>query len=92
MLNFLRVLGCLAEPFLPSFSAKLYEILNVKYDNDSVVLLGTLNHKDSNFISSLIKPSHPINEPFPLFKESKLYYFYLSVTEAEIKEFKSKFG
>ena len=74
LMNFLRVLGCLSEPFLPSFSAKLYEIMNVKYDDESVVLLGTLNQKDASFIASLIKPSNPINEPFPLFKESKLYY------------------
>ena len=40
---FIRFLGALAEPFIPSFSAKLYEILNIKYEGDSLKLLGIIN-------------------------------------------------
>ena len=41
--SFLRFIGALAEPFMPSFSAKLYEIMNVKYEGDSLKLLGVIN-------------------------------------------------
>ncbi len=39
MVNFVRLLGCLAEPYMPSFSAKLYELINSKYDENSTKLL-----------------------------------------------------
>lgn len=71
LVNFLRVLGCLAEPYLPGFSAKLYEIMNVKYDVESSTLLKNMNENDFTYLANLIRPSQPINEPQPLFKESK---------------------
>ena len=64
--------------------------MNVKYDDESAILLKTLHHKDFNFIATLIKSGHYINEPQPLFKESNNNF--KVVSEAEIKEFKSKFG
>jgi hypothetical protein len=75
LVNFLRVLGCLAEPYLPSFSAKLYEIMNIKYDDENATLLKILNKNEFSYIASLVRPSQPINEPLPLFKESKLSIF-----------------
>ena len=42
---FLRFIGALAEPFMPSFSAKLYEIMNVKYEGDALKILGIICKK-----------------------------------------------
>ena len=41
--SFVRFIGALAEPFIPSFSAKLYEIMNIKYNGDSEKILGLIN-------------------------------------------------
>ena len=72
VINFLRVIGVVYEPYIPSFSAKLYEILNIKYDTGAEVFLKTLNENNSDYISTLIPKNHPINEPLPLFKESMI--------------------
>ena len=61
----------MAEPYLPGFSAKLYEIMNVKYDEENATLLKCLNQNDYSYIASLVRTSQEINEPLPLFKESK---------------------
>jgi methionyl-tRNA synthetase len=89
--NFLRFLGALAEPFMPSFSAKLYEIMNVKYEGDSLVLLGIINDfieknpSDANnflFKIKLVEEGQAINQPKPLFKE---------ITQEENNAFKERF-
>ena len=76
--SFLRFIGALAEPFIPSFSAKLYEIMNIKYDGDSLKILGIINdfiekNPDDaiNFLvkNKLVEEGHAINKPKPLFKE-----------------------
>ena len=88
---FIRFLGVLAEPFIPSFSAKLYEILNIKYEGDSLKLLGIINEfieKNPNdaifFLEKikLIEEGHAINKPKPLFKE---------ITQEETNAFKERF-
>ena len=75
---FLRLIGALAEPFMPSFSAKLYEIMNVKYEGDGLKILGIINEfleknpKDEiGFLTktNLIKEGQEINKPKPLFRE-----------------------
>jgi methionyl-tRNA synthetase len=87
-----RLLGCLAEPFMPSFSAKLYEILNITYNNDEVKLLERiLTFTDTNKENAwsfllkldLLKEDHEINEPLPLFKK---------ISEDEVAEFKKIYG
>ena len=89
--SFLRFLGALAEPFMPSFSAKLYEIMNVKYEGDSLKILGIINDfieknpSDAfNFLSKnkLIEEGQVINKPKPLFKE---------ITQEENNAFKERF-
>jgi len=72
LINVIRVIGCLAEPYMPSFSAKLYEIMNIKYDEKSSVLLGEIVKNNFEFILTLVQPGHKLNEPLPLFKNSKI--------------------
>ena len=88
---FIRFLGALAEPFIPSFSAKLYEILNIKYEGDSLKLLGIINEfieKNPNdaifFLQKInsIEEGHAINKAKPLFKE---------ITQEETNAFKERF-
>ena len=88
---FLRLIGALAEPFMPSFSAKLYEIMNVKYEGDGLKILGIINEfleknpKDEiGFLTktNLIKEGQEINKPKPLFRE---------ISQEEIEAFKERF-
>ena len=88
---FIRFLGALAEPFIPSFSAKLYEILNIKYEGDSLKLLGIINEfieknpEEAVFFLEklkLIEEGHAINKAKPLFKE---------ITQDETNAFKQRF-
>ena len=89
--SFLRFIGALAEPFMPSFSAKLYEIMNIKYEGDSLKLLGILydfivkNPSDNVLFlvkNKIIEEGHLINQPKPLFKE---------ITQEETSAFKERF-
>ena len=88
---FLRLIGALAEPFMPSFSAKLYEIMNVKYEGDSLKIIGILNEfiekNPDDVVSFLVKnklveEGQAINKPKPLFKE---------ITHEENVSFKERF-
>ena len=65
---------------MPAFSAKLYEIMNIKYDEVNSTLLGRLvSTKDGVFeiskekILGLVEAGHTINEPLPLFRKSKFF-------------------
>ena len=75
---FLRFIGALAEPFIPSFSAKLYELMNIKYEGDSLKILGIINEfieknpDEAMFFLvkiKLVEEGQAINKPKPLFKE-----------------------
>ena len=88
---FLRFIGALAEPFMPSFTAKLYEIMNIKYEGESLNLLGIINDfieknpsESSLFLikTKLIEEGHAINKPKPLFKE---------ISQEENNKFKEQF-
>ena len=88
---FLRLLGALAEPFMPSFSAKLYEIMNLKYEGNELKILGIINEfleKNPNdevgFLTktNLMKEGQNINAPKPLFRE---------ISQQEMEAFKEKF-
>ena len=88
---FLRLLGALAEPFMPSFSAKLYEIMNLKYEGNELKILGIINEfleKNPNdevgFLTktNLMKEGQNINAPKPLFRE---------ISQQEIEAFKERF-
>ena len=72
---------------MPSFSAKLYEIMNVKYEGDSLTILGILEQfleknpdDEIGFLvkTNLAKEGQKINKPKPLFKEisqEECHYF-----------------
>ena len=88
---FLRFLGALAEPFMPSFSAKLYEIMNLKYEGNELKILGIINdfieknQSDSILFlvkNNLVEEGKAINKPKPLFKE---------ITQEENNSFKERF-
>ncbi len=70
LINVIRLIGCLAEPYMPSFSAKLYEIMNVKYNEVNSVILKAIVSNSFEFIVTLVSEGHKINEPLPLFKQS----------------------
>ena len=77
MMNFVRLIGCLAEPYMPSFSAKLYELINLKYNEEASCLLNSIHDCCENqerfdeLFLSLVKEEQDILDPLPLFKESK---------------------
>ena len=90
--SFIRFLGVLAEPFMPSLSAKLYEILNIKYEANNCILLKIINdyiekEKENEHLFliklNLLKEGHVINPSKPLFRK---------ITDEEIKSFKIKFN
>ena len=66
--NALRFLCLVLEPFIPSFSAKIYEQMNIKRTEEDDRLIGELRGKPSSTILELIKGGHEINEPSPIFK------------------------
>ena len=90
--SFIRFLGVLAEPFMPSLSAKIYEILNIKYEGKNCILLKIINdyiEKENEqgftflFKVGLIEEGHLINHSKPLFRK---------ITDEEIKLFKEKYN
>jgi len=89
--SFIRFLGAIAEPFMPSFSAKLYELLNIKYEGNETILLKVIDdfieknkEKEYEFLikADLIKVGNVINKPLPLFKR---------ISEKECEDFKKRF-
>jgi hypothetical protein len=86
---------------MPSFSAKLYEILNVKYDEEASKLLKKINDYFTDnpenphlFLIKLplIEEGKTINNPLPLFKTSNFFDLFYLVTEEEVAEFKKIYG
>ena len=81
---FVRLIGALAEPFMPSFSAKLYEIMNIKYEGRETTIYETIynyitENKDKDDYLFLIKlnlvsEGQQITNPLPLFKKSKFMF------------------
>ena len=77
---------------MPAFSAKLYEILNLSYDENQSLLLSTIktfinsNNENAHMFLvklSLLKTGQEIREPLPLFKK---------ISEEEVAEFKKTYG
>jgi len=71
----LRLLCAMLEPFIPSFSAKVYEqmrLLNEKgerSERDEKLLAFVNGHPER--IAQLVAPGHQIGEPAPIFREIK---------------------
>ena len=69
-LNALFVLCVLLEPFMPSFSAKVYEQLNIERTARHERLLFELS-RDPTAMRSLVPMGHTIGTPEPIFREIK---------------------
>lgn len=90
-MRYVRILGCFAEPYMPSFSAKLYEILNIKYTDFGSTLIGRIHkfikeNQESGYKYllevDLIQEGQAINEPLPIFKK---------ISDEEMIEFKKMY-
>lgn len=72
----LRLLCAMLEPFMPSFSAKVYEqmgLLNAKgerSERDEVLLKWVLEEPEKR-VFELVPAGHQIGEPQPIFREIK---------------------
>jgi methionyl-tRNA synthetase len=65
--NGLIVLCGIIEPFLPSFSAKVYAIMNYK-ERDYNIIEYLFNSSSKNILE-LIKAGHEIDHPLPIIRE-----------------------
>jgi len=70
-LNALFGLCILLEPFMPSFSAKVYEQLGITERTEAhAVMLQTLS-RDPTVLRKLVTAGQPIGNPEPIFREIK---------------------
>ena len=90
--SLVRLIGALGEPFMPSFSAKLYEIMNIKYEGEQCTLLKTVTdfieaNKENDYMFlvkiGLVQEGKAINAPLPLFKK---------ISDKELADMKARFG
>lgn len=81
-LNALVFLCVILEPFIPSFSAKVYEQMAIKRELKHETLIEAVL-KDNKAILSLVSGGHVIGNPEPIFREIK---------EAEAEVWRKKFG
>lgn len=62
------------EPFIPGFSGKIYNQINLEKEYEqNQDLLGKIygNEQKVSYGLSLLKPGHKLNEVYPIFKEMK---------------------
>ena len=69
-LNALFALCVLLEPFMPSFSAKVYEQLGIARTLEHETLLETIS-RDPTVIRKLVPGDHTLGTPEPIFREIK---------------------
>lgn len=85
--NALRLLACMLEPFIPSFSAKVYEQMNLlnakgeRTERDEKLLEYIKGHPER--IVDLVPAGHQIGEPQPIFRE---------IFPEEVEKWKKAFG
>ena len=68
--SFVRLIAVLSEPFMPSFSAKVYEIMNIDYDDNKKTLLKIFKENKENFTNEFLKLAFEVKEiknALPLF-------------------------
>jgi methionyl-tRNA synthetase len=80
--NALIFICAILEPFIPSFSAKVYEQMNHKRTEKCEKLFEHLYGHPEN-MKTLIKPGHKIGQVAPIFKE---------ISDELCETFKKKFG
>ena len=87
LVNVIRFIGILFEPFMPSFSAKIYFLLNIKREKEHEVILGKLwEKKCKEDIFRLVVPGNEINLPVPLVKNIDCIEQYVKRFEGKKKE------
>lgn len=74
LVNVIRLIGVLLEPFVPSLSAKLFYLLNHERTLEDETLIGRL-HKETDrqaAILGLVKTGHEIRQSVPLVTPGEL--------------------
>ena len=67
LVNVIRFIGVLLEPFIPTFSAKLYFVLGLKREVSDEGLLGRLfEAKSDSVLLGLVKGGQEVRLPIPL--------------------------
>lgn len=82
LLSTIRLIALLSEPFIPSFSAKVYEILNIQYGTVESKLLSIVSNNFNEEYLKLLVPKGKINECHPIFEE---------ITKEKVTLFSEKF-
>ncbi len=67
--NLLVVIAVLLEPFMPSFSAKVYQMLNIEWTERTHTFLKEIHSAKVEDFNKFISAGHVINDPKPIFKE-----------------------
>jgi len=78
----MHLLAAMFEPFMPSFSAKVYEQMNVKRTATHEVLYEHLKDHPER-LATLVPVGHEIGDPQPIFRE---------ISEDEMNKWKAQFG
>lgn len=68
MCNCIRIAACLFEPFMPSFSAKIYFFLGLERTEADEVMIETLLNTDPKEYVTLIPEGLKMNQPVPIFE------------------------
>lgn len=79
LVNIIRFLSVIFEPFMPSLSAKINFLLGLetRTAKDEQLLKHIVQVDDPiTSILNLLPGGHPINEPIPIFRKSKLKYYF----------------
>lgn len=81
--NALRLLAAMLEPFMPSFSAKVYEQMKLLplSQRDRQLLKHVHGHPE--LLTTLVPAGHQIGEPQPIFRE---------IAVEEIEKWRAAFG
>jgi len=81
--NLIRLISGLFEPFMPSFSAKVNYILNIKREEkDEYFIEKLIEANRPEALLKLIEGGHTLNKPVPLFAE---------VSEDEVDCYREKY-
>lgn len=78
----LYLLAALQEPFMPSFSAKIYDQLNIKRTEQHETLYELFKANPKMF-DTLVPANHTIGTPMPIFKE---------IPQEKMEEWKAQFA
>ena len=75
LLNVFMVVCATLEPFIPTFSAKIYYMMKwIRGPREECLLGYVLDAKDPMKILTIIPAKHTIGEVFPIFRESIIFF------------------